>query len=111
MVLNYLDPEGKYISHRLFREHCYHSPEGVHVKDLRVLNRDLTQTVLVDNAAYSYAFQVSNGIPIIPYYEGKVDFELKALQVYLESLLFCKDVREVNKKTFALERYTEFDSP
>lgn len=83
VVLNYLDPENKYIAHRLFREHCYYTAEGVHVKDLRVLNRDLSQTVLIDNAAYSYAFQIDNGIPIIPYYEGKVDFELKALQTYL----------------------------
>lgn len=30
--------------------------------------------ILVDNAAYSYAFQIDNGIPIIPYYEGKIDF-------------------------------------
>lgn len=53
------------------------------MKDLRIINRDLAQTVLIDNAAYSYAFQVDNGIPIIPYYEGKIDFELKALQGYL----------------------------
>jgi hypothetical protein len=30
--------------------------------------------VLVDNAAYSYAFQPENGIPIIPYYHGDKDF-------------------------------------
>jgi CTD small phosphatase-like protein 2 len=35
--------------------------------------------VLVDNAAYSYATQLDNGIPILPYYHGKADFELKAL--------------------------------
>ncbi len=39
--------------------------------------------VLVDNAAYSYAFQVDNGIPILPYYEGKHDYELRALQNYI----------------------------
>lgn len=27
--------------------------------------------VLVDNAAYSYAKQIENGIPIMPYYDGK----------------------------------------
>lgn len=55
----------------------------MHVKDLRVINRKETDLVLIDNAAYSYAFQLENGIPIIPYYEGKNDYELKALQVYL----------------------------
>ena len=42
--------------------------------------------VLVDNAAYSYAFQVSNGIPIVSYYEGDKDYELKALRDYIFSL-------------------------
>lgn len=49
--------------------------------------------VLIDNAAYSYAFQLDNGIPIIPYYEGKYDYELKALESYLNSLLLSKDMR------------------
>ena len=83
MVLDHLDPENKLIQHRLYREHCHVTPEGMHVKDLRVINRDLSELVLIDNAAYSYAYQMDNGIPIIPYYEGKNDFELKALQVYL----------------------------
>jgi CTD small phosphatase-like protein 2 len=50
------------------------------VKDLRLLGRDLSKVVLVDNAAYSYAFQVSNGVPIVPYYEGEGDCELKGLK-------------------------------
>jgi len=49
--------------------------------------------LLIDNAAYSYAYQVDNAIPIIPYYKGKNDFELKALQTYIEGMLFAKDVR------------------
>lgn len=66
----------------------------MYVKDLRVIDRPPEDLVLVDNAAYSYAFQIENGIPIIPYYEGKVDYELKALQEYLElHLLMAKDVR------------------
>jgi CTD small phosphatase-like protein 2 len=56
--------------------------------------------VLVDNAAYSYSFQVGNGIPILPYYEGSSDYELKALRQYL--LALKGDVREANRKTFRL---------
>jgi CTD small phosphatase-like protein 2 len=50
------------------------------VKDLRIINRDQSKIFLIDNAAYSYTSQIDNGIPIIPYYEGKNDFELKALE-------------------------------
>lgn len=74
VVLDHLDPDNSIIQHRLFREHCHVTSEGMHVKDLRVINRKETDIVLVDNAAYSYAFQLANGIPIIPYYEGKNDF-------------------------------------
>lgn len=38
-----------------------------------MLGRDLKNVVLVDNAAYSFGFQISNGIPIIPYYDNKSD--------------------------------------
>ena len=71
VVIDYLDPEQKYVQHRLFRENCYATPEGMHIKDLRVLNREMSEMVLVDNAAYSYLHQQDNGIPIIPYYRGK----------------------------------------
>ena len=56
--------------------------------------------VLVDNAAYSYAAQPDNGIPILPYYQGKMDYELKALEKYLMGMVMCEDVRDVNRKTF-----------
>lgn len=46
----------------------------MYVKDLRVIDRDLKNLVLVDNAAYSYAYQLENGIPILPYYSGQIDF-------------------------------------
>lgn len=83
VVVDHLDPKGEHVHHRLFRENCVQTPEGMHVKDLRVIDRDLSQMVLVDNAAYSYIYQMDNGIPIIPYYHGKQDFELEALQKYI----------------------------
>lgn len=108
VVLDYLDPTGEFIHHRLFREHCYQTPEGMYCKDLRVLDRDMTEMVLVDNAAYSYAAQPDNGIPILPYYHGKADFELKALERYLQQMVLAKDVRTVNRKTFQLHNYRNY---
>lgn len=80
----------------------------MHVKDLRVIDRDLSQMVLVDNAAYSYIYQMDNGIPIIPYYHGKHDYELEVLQKYIESMLFYSDVRALNRKTFKLHEYRKY---
>lgn len=85
-MIDYLDPRRELIHHRLYRHHCVYIEEGYYVKDLRLINRDLSRVVLVDNAAYSYSFQVDNGIPILPYYEGTTDYELKALKKYLFAL-------------------------
>lgn len=74
----------------------------MHVKDLRAIDRDLSQMVLIDNAAYSYIYQIDNGIPIIPYYHGSHDYELEALEKYIKGMLLQNDVRTVNRKTFKL---------
>ena len=75
---------------------------------MRILGRDLSKVVLVDNAAYSYAFQVNNGIPIISYFEGSTDYQLAALKDYLFELKKYEDVRICNKNMFKLEEYTKF---
>ena len=48
--------------------------------------------LLVDNAAYSYFYQLENGIPIIPYYDDKDDQEL------LHLIHYVKDLVEINKQ-------------
>lgn len=101
-VIDYLDPRGDLIQHRIFRDNCITTPDGVFVKDLRVINRDLRDMVLIDNASYSYGLQVDNGIPILPFYEDKQDEEFRHLLPYLMRLQHCPDVRELNRATFKL---------
>jgi len=112
VVLDYLDPHEQYIHHRLFRESCVVTEEGVHIKDLRVIgNRNLQDVILIDNAAYSFGFQIENGIPIIPFYDNKADQELGHLIPYLKFLNSVKDLREINKQTFKLHTYASHDTP
>ena len=74
VVLNFLDPTRELIHHRLYREHCYQTEDGVYIKDLRIIkNRQLKDVVIIDNAVYSFGFQIDNGIPIIPFYNNKDD--------------------------------------
>jgi Dullard-like phosphatase family protein len=63
-ILDQLDPDRSLFSLRLYRQHC--TPVNhIFVKDLRVIhNFDLQDIVLVDNSILSFAFQLSNGIPI-----------------------------------------------
>lgn len=111
MVINYLDPNKEFIQHRLSRENCILSKEGLFIKDLRVLkNRDLKDVLIVDNAAYSFGFQLENGIPILPFYKDKNDVELKNLTSYLVGLK-DKDLKGSNGEFFKLNRYEEFTEP
>ena len=54
VVIDYLDPKGEYISHRLFRESCIQSEDGIYIKDLRVINRELSDIILIDNSPISF---------------------------------------------------------
>ena len=38
-----------------------------HIKDLRILNRDLSQVILVDNSVFTYWLNIDNGVPILPF--------------------------------------------
>lgn len=73
-----------------------------------MINRDLSQMVLVDNSAASFLCQPENGVPILPYVGGE-DRELLELEKYLEVLAKEQDVRRVNRKTFKLEQYRQFE--
>jgi len=76
------------------------------VKDLRIFkNRKLENLIIIDNAAYSFGFQLNNGIPIVPYYEGDTDLELKAMIPYIKSLQKAKDVRSYNKHYLKMDNY------
>lgn len=62
----------------------------------------MSSVVLIDNASYSYAWSIENGIPIIPFYDNKDDRELIDLEKYLKSMIGVGDVREYNKTNLKL---------
>ena len=46
--INKIDPDGKYIAHRLFNDSTQYV-DGKYIKDLSKLNRDLSQVIMIDD--------------------------------------------------------------
>ena len=63
--------------------------------------------VIVDNSVYSFAYQIDNGIPIIPFYHEQSDEEMLHLIFYLNCLATCEDVRIQNREAFELYKLND----
>lgn len=50
VIIDHIDPK-RLITHRFFRDSCWRSEEGFYVKDLRVIDRDLRNVLLIDNVS------------------------------------------------------------
>ncbi|XP_052169718.1 uncharacterized protein LOC127786367 isoform X1 [Oryza glaberrima] len=98
-LIDRLDPDGRLISHRIYRESCIFS-EGCYTKDLTILGVDLAKVVIVDNTPQVFQLQVDNGIPIKSWFDDPSDQELVELLPFLETLVGVEDVRPIISKTF-----------
>jgi len=92
-LLDLLDPQ-RTIRSRLFRESCVYY-EGSYVKDLSLLNRDLTQAIIVDNSPNSYIFHPDNAIDCTSFIDDPNDRELDQIGAFLTGIKDVKDVRGV----------------
>lgn len=108
-VLRHIDPDNKYFKYKYYRESCIKIKGDIYVKDLRIIDRDIADMVLVDNASYSFGFQLKNGIPIIPFYNSNEDSELLNLVPFIEYLKEVKDIPKYLKSYFKMDAYYKFE--
>ena len=104
-LLDHLDPDHVYFSHRLFRDSCV-LVEGNYLKDLSVLGRDLSRTLIIDNSPQAFGFQVENGVPIESWYDDPTDDHLLRLLPVLDVLSEVNDVKPILNRTFELKKRT-----
>ena len=96
-LLDQLDPMKK-ISHRLFREHCTKTDNGLFIKDLNRLGRDLKNVIIIDNNPVSFIANKANGLPILTWHSIQSDNELIKLIPLLTYLSNVDDIRPIINK-------------
>jgi CTD small phosphatase-like protein 2 len=88
LIINDFDKQS-YIQHRLYRDHTKFR-NGVYVKDLSKLGRDLNKTIIIDNISENFSAQPDNGIPIRSFYHDANDRELEKMIPFLRNLVYKK---------------------
>ncbi len=110
-ILDSIDPQNRLIRYRLYRESCLEcsahplfDDTKIYVKDLRILGRDLSKVILIDNSLLSVIRQPDNGIVCNPYNGSENDSELLTLLAALHQIRLSKenDVRKVISKKYGL---------
>uniref|UniRef100_A0A7S3DIR9 Mitochondrial import inner membrane translocase subunit TIM50 n=1 Tax=Palpitomonas bilix TaxID=652834 RepID=A0A7S3DIR9_9EUKA len=119
-VINAIDGEkgkaGALFRHRLYSQHGLPCPLAKRQKDMRVLNRDLSRVISIDDSVYSYLRQPDNSIPV-PAYKGPntrpVTTEKEIFSFVLDEVFKAAkedDVRPYLQKRFGLRSALEKDS-
>lgn len=88
--------EDRCCSARLSRDHCTFY-QGMYVKDLSELGRDLKDVLIIDNSPTAYLFQPDNALPIISWYDDVNDRCLYDYIPFLIALSKVNDVRPILK--------------
>ena len=103
-VIDAIDPENAYITHRIFRDKCVSVNQRIMLKTLKVItDLDYNKTVFVDNLSCCFYSDINNGVPIISFSGDVNDKELQELEKFLTLLHRKRDFRKLISKTFQFE--------
>ncbi|KAM9977428.1 hypothetical protein ACTFIR_011295 [Dictyostelium discoideum] len=93
-LLDQLDTH-KVFKKRLFRDSCLEK-HGNFVKDLSMIDQDLTSTIIIDNSPIAYSNNLENALPIDNWMgDNPSDTSLLSLLPFLEMIRHVQDVRSI----------------
>ena len=107
IVLNELD-KNKVINYKLYRKHT-EQINGIFIKDLSKLGRDLSKILIVDNNKDNFSLQPENGLHICSFVGDQNDDELYNLSGDLMKIVeskkddirpFIKEIKQIMKKRY-----------
>ena len=107
-LLDWLDPQNL-IAYRLFRQHCsFH--EGIYVKNLDRIDRDLKDSIIIDNSPTSYLFHPECALPTESWYDDMDCTELYQFIPILKALSKVDDVRPYLEKFIKIDLMSQTPS-
>lgn len=71
LILEEIDPDSKLLGDCLSREHCLPLKGELISKDIRIVNRSIKETCLIDCSPDAALLHPENCIPILPYKSGE----------------------------------------
>ncbi|CDW87250.1 nli interacting factor-like phosphatase family protein [Stylonychia lemnae] len=100
-ILDKIDPNQDLIKYRLYRQHTnFREKDGVYLKDLSRIGRDLKRTIILDNVKENFQLQRENGVFIKTWLNDQEDTVLLDILPLLKQIVIEKvpDVRETLRR-------------
>ena len=96
LVCDKIDSENVF-SQRLFRDSCIATSAGYYTKDLSLVEKDLSQVILIDNSPICFELFPQNCILVDSFTTNKSDNGLFKILCLLDGIRFLSDVRSLLK--------------
>ncbi|KAK9241213.1 NLI interacting factor-like phosphatase-domain-containing protein [Lipomyces kononenkoae] len=91
-VIDWLERDRKYFRARYYRQHCTFR-NGGYVKDITVVEPDLSKVMIIDNSPISYFLHEDNAIAVEGWINDPSDLGLLHLVPFLNGMRYVTDVR------------------
>jgi len=109
VVIDAIDTK-RLVKQRFYRQSCTSLPFGGFVKDISIVNKPLSDVVIIDNSPVAYSWHRDNAIPISDWWGGRPemveDTSLLDLLPFLEALASTEDVRSILSLKDRAAQYT-----